>query len=761
MKRVRDTSWYADLTSQKREGLADALTSNIVSGHYSFHNQGEIVDFIYEERSEDSNVLLVCFSSAVGVESTVPKMEGRGLASKLGVSLLAFADPSVAASTKISTNYCLGRNDHDFFDVMRKIVHKFAKDRRIIFFGVSGGGFPALKFGDFFPESLSCVINPRVNILVGKTFFRTNKRLLFPRQSYSELDRQKALVNGRAKNHVLYIQNIGDENYFGFQMVPYIVKNEGNQKVSVILGDWGRGHKAMPGPQRSETLHALIDASNWAEGLQKVGTQVSSLRTLQAFRADLEEAAKAGIPINETRNEPATLTRLLSEARHSNPKTELGSTDGRRQNSNEEPTSVTMVKERQVDSSNLKKDKTLIIGSTKFSVYSPNSVAWKASNGSRFSNDQEYKNYLFSDERLTQRADVFLNISLPQLNLASQGFEYKHILSYSESMPEKFKRLLTSAAKTYPFLILDEVSELSKVMDPVSLAKQLLDEPGVFGLFRLDDDDILGLDYFEQISRYLADPFVGMRVSLATGFTGIWESKELSVVREVHRPMIAIGLLSVCRLESDGSIIAPKPTPHNLSDRTAPVILDGKSPSYIWLRHPSQDTELNRSAKADPIKRLKRELIQFESLRSIDEFGRQFPAVAPFVRVPKSTVLQEARIELSELDEFLFSEPLNSFEISLDLDVRPGSIPRNALLAFDLREKDGRPINSAVNAPGLSISSNPEIGHFRALTTRRGRRAISEMVVLPDQVYCWGVKILKYKKLDAEIFINRLTYHML
>lgn len=235
----------------------------------------------------------------------------------------------------------------------------------------------------------------------------------------------------------------------------------------------------------------------------------------------------------------------------------------------------------------------LFIGHTRFSLFSPDSVAWRASNGSRFDSVTEYTEYLFADARLAPRFDIFLNYSLPLLAEAAEGFNVRHIVSYAQELPAKWEEHLILAAENYPFLILD------KNTDGASTAslRLIIQEGGVlpggaFTTYRLDDDDLLPIDYFEQINPYVRAENAGMMVSLGEGVTALYFDGQFYNPRKCYAPMIAIGLASICRVNHDGSLTQPSNASHNMSDRSNPVVLDSRKVGFMWTRHPTQDSTL-------------------------------------------------------------------------------------------------------------------------------------------------------------------------
>ncbi|WP_024817115.1 glycosyltransferase [Arthrobacter sp. 31Y] len=247
--------------------------------------------------------------------------------------------------------------------------------------------------------------------------------------------------------------------------------------------------------------------------------------------------------------------------------------------------------------------KPVFVGHTRFSVHSPNSGAWVASNGSKMT-EAEYLEHLFSDERMEPRADIFFNYTLPMLAYAAKASDvlFRHVVSYSDSLPRRYQDQMEAAAAQFPFVLLDKVPAGGGGLNTAKAARALMLEAGlpidtVFGSMRLDDDDILSADYFDQMAQYLTEAHVGYVVTLARGVTALYENGEFFYARDAVYPLHSKGHLSICRYNRDGSLSAPVGTSHNRSDRANPVILDSRKFSHIWVRSVNQDTALYQLAQ--------------------------------------------------------------------------------------------------------------------------------------------------------------------
>ncbi|QNN82267.1 hypothetical protein H3H54_14500 [Brachybacterium sp. Z12] len=402
----------------------------------------------------------------------------------------------------------------------------------------------------------------------------------------------------------------------------------------------------------------------------------------------------------------------------------------------------------------------MFIGHTRFSLYQPGSTAWHASN--RFATQDEYRDYLFSAERLDPRMDIFLSMALPQLDLAARNYELRHVVSYSTLLPLPYQRQLEAAAHKYPWLVLDKVALRSPHVDPMSYA-----QAGMVGSYRLDDDDILPTDYFDRVTPYLTEAFTGMLVSLAAGLTAIYRDGGLYFTRRAYVPMIAIGLLSIHRKYEDGSIDSPPAAAHNYSDRAAPVILDSRKPGYIWVRHIEQDTNVRSQ-----------HLSEEQRLKNLVTFMEERPAASDKAEVSEYFPVLQDRIhsglEPGETLQVLVSDPTIvppeglpvevdpiHGEVELIAKVRPdpAAVRRNVLLSLELRDQDENPVGPerADELRELGLSYSPRAGYYKYLRTEPGRFDTRLTFTLPDGVTLTGATARRWHRPETRVRIDELV----
>lgn len=269
------------------------------------------------------------------------------------------------------------------------------------------------------------------------------------------------------------------------------------------------------------------------------------------------------------------------------------------------------------------------IGHTRFSLLAPDSPSWRLSRETKkASSFEDYKNALFDERRLTARADIFLNNTLPILDIARRQHELIHVVSYSNELPDEYRSRLEEAAAQYCWLKLDPRDDgASEGLSSHKLVRQNFKKGTHYGFYRLDDDDILSSSYFDQASRYLKEPFQGMVLSLARGVQAFYKNGEFLSPRIEHRPKIALGLMGVCYYTDSGKIVEPKSISHTKTDLANPVILDSSEISYVHTMHATQDSGIAKPD--DDFERRLYNYLRQESLGAVSvKLEELFPSVA-------------------------------------------------------------------------------------------------------------------------------------
>lgn len=271
--------------------------------------------------------------------------------------------------------------------------------------------------------------------------------------------------------------------------------------------------------------------------------------------------------------------------------------------------------------------KQLFIGHTRFSVYTPSSNDWILTRDK--ASEQAYREALFSSERMEPRMDVFLNITVPQLARAARGHVVRHIVSYSSYLPENYKLQLKQMAEKFaPVFILDEVDEKG-IGDIQSKAREKLandfTEDKIIAFYRLDDDDVLSLKFFDKLSEFVHPANIGMSISPSLGYTGIYRNGKVENCRQYYYRMFAIGLTAVGLFNKQtDNLYIPRSVSHTTTDRHRPVLLLSTEPLFFYTRSLAQDTAKRDGGEADPLRGME-ELLSRLPRAVMSELRTDFP----------------------------------------------------------------------------------------------------------------------------------------
>lgn len=401
------------------------------------------------------------------------------------------------------------------------------------------------------------------------------------------------------------------------------------------------------------------------------------------------------------------------------------------------------------------------IGHTRYSLFKPGSTKWRATNGSGYRDDEAYRAYLFSEERLSIRAEMFIGRSLPALEIASKDYNFRHVVSYSTDLPEKYKRSLEAAAQRFSFLVLDQQGPDDSGLDIDILAQETFPQSAPYGVFRLDDDDILAISFFERMAAFIRAEFVGMQVSLPLGFTGIIEGGKYRNIAQMYSPLIALGLLGIHQRQQDGRLVAPKWVSHPKSDRANPVIFDAREPVYFRGLHVGNDTGITRDG-GTPIQAAYKELSRYRPLSSteVSDFKVMFPTLGDSVPATSELSLFEGIGVLEDELRFEFPEPVSRFTVTAHLRFsdHPGKL--NSLLRFDLRDETGTLLqNQEIDVIGLARSKSPKAGYFKYVYSQAGPVSTRGEIELPSGISCDAVTLVRWGDENTNIILERISVH--
>lgn len=268
MARERDLSkWEAQFTYASQD---EYLSAELRSGVHSIQFGTQIIDLYVEDRGAD--VTIVTFNAAVPrTANTVPMLMGHGLADNTGINLIAVSDPTMAmGDVDLTVSWYLGNREIGVLPPILAPLIQYALDsldtKRTILFGASGGGYAAVLYGQYFPDSIVLGVNPRLD-LNGLPKAATEKYLEVAHQTLdpeSIAQGEKFLpgkLSGLYKDSLPFdlciYQNFGDRRFLNYQLVP-LIKDLGDDPRLFTMVEWVRpGHVAIPGARLRHIVSRL------------------------------------------------------------------------------------------------------------------------------------------------------------------------------------------------------------------------------------------------------------------------------------------------------------------------------------------------------------------------------------------------------------------------------------------------------------------------------------------------------------------------
>lgn len=265
-----------------------------------------------------------------------------------------------------------------------------------------------------------------------------------------------------------------------------------------------------------------------------------------------------------------------------------------------------------IDNYKVKVDKkninSVVFGLMNFSVLYSSTRAYKAASKSY----EEYKSSILNRDRLKVREDIFFHHTVPLLidrhdAFLDEGTVLRFNVAISDQLPmdvaEKFNSLILEHGDIFNIIKVSETKPhnwlkiLEEDFEYLNEAYSLSGQEVVFANFRLDDDDVLSVDYFKHLSEYLDSTYEGFYLTFPSGYVGIYD-KGYKEAYKINKPYLAIGLSKICKYNlSDRRITTENPivssTPHTLIVNNSKTILDSRFAAYIWTMHNFSDTRSN------------------------------------------------------------------------------------------------------------------------------------------------------------------------
>lgn len=255
---------------------------------YNFTINFKELHFDFKIIVGESDTLTSFFNSAIpdskSKNITFPFFTGLGISQSLKSTKIFFCDPLLHLSKDNKVFWYVGTKKLPTQKILVDILEVLKKQlnvKKMIFWGSSGGGFPALLLSNIFDNSIALVNAPTTTL----QFHHNTNAVLNLSETLAlclqdDLDATLDLsAFSKRKNNAIILQNNKDKVFIQYHLKPYLEGKGINfndqdildSHVKLIFKDWGKGHLVAP-------MHIL---SNLLRFLEKKDTDLLNGLTAQ------------------------------------------------------------------------------------------------------------------------------------------------------------------------------------------------------------------------------------------------------------------------------------------------------------------------------------------------------------------------------------------------------------------------------------------------------------------------------------------------
>lgn len=235
----------------------------------------------------------------------------------------------------------------------------------------------------------------------------------------------------------------------------------------------------------------------------------------------------------------------------------------------------------------------------RFSIFDPDWKGWLATNSGTFTSSKDYRDYLWSDERLAQRFDIFGRLAAPIYQLMAERHDFKVLVQHSPDLPGVDQ--LHDLTTRFPVLVPVPVTGAVEARDTVHENLAQDGRTGDVVMLRVDDDDLLSADFLDQLQVHVTPAHRGWCVSLGNGLAARPHRESLTDFRILNQPLSSIGQAYLGHYRRRGQRLELSALQsHRKVSEVLPTVLDSRSLAYIQIRHEQQDTRVGAEADTVP-----------------------------------------------------------------------------------------------------------------------------------------------------------------
>ena len=234
-----------------------------------------------------------------------------------------------------------------------------------------------------------------------------------------------------------------------------------------------------------------------------------------------------------------------------------------------------------------------------------------------------YKQMILDKSRLKNRCDIFFNYQLPSLMMASKKYHIHQYVMTTTYLPNEIKDKMLEAQEKYTFLHVDFFDENTMPDLKMHFTNYLINcgEDNITAcISRLDDDDILHVNFFNNIQKYMSDAFIGFCVSFSCGYIAFYDKRFVKFAKYRYLNN-SVGLSYIAKF-SNKKFITPYyfvPGNHTLIDTKVPCINDGTFNAFIYTMN-GNNSSFNDIFHCTQESLDKKFFTQLEDLKDVNEY---------------------------------------------------------------------------------------------------------------------------------------------
>ena len=264
--------------------------------------------------------------------------------------------------------------------------------------------------------------------------------------------------------------------------------------------------------------------------------------------------------------------------------------------------------------------------------------------------------------------------------------------------------------------------------------------------FRLDDDDLLSINYLDQLAHYNNIAFKNMAISFNKGVVAHF-NKSYVDLRVCNKQFLAIGQAYIGSF-INGVLEIPLNLSHHNLDSQIPVILDSREFTYLWTLHDEQDSNHRKN-----MVKVIDQLAGYSTIKEDMSVEKYFPSIKTDINnfILNRNVKIINKMNLNSYMNYISidcSSDIYEVNCSFETDIKVNLL-KSLVVAFDFEEDVDEII-------GLTKSGNNNISWYKYVNFYSGKSNISLNITLNRINRLKGIKIFIWDEKISNLILNKL-----